>query len=104
LIISDFTSPAEQWQRLADGYSVEARFILWQNDDVLQVPASSLFRYKDGWALFVIDNNRAKRREVKIGRQNGLTAQMLAGVAEGDIVIDHPSEEVDDGVRVSRRK
>ncbi|HEX5636801.1 MAG TPA: HlyD family efflux transporter periplasmic adaptor subunit, partial [Gammaproteobacteria bacterium] len=45
LIISDFTSPAELWQRLGDGYRVEARFILWHEDNVLQVPASSLFRY-----------------------------------------------------------
>ena len=43
LIISDFTSPAEQWQRLGDGYRVEARFILWDEENVLQVPTSSLF-------------------------------------------------------------
>jgi HlyD family secretion protein len=103
LIISDFTSPAEQWQRLADGYSVEARFILWQNDDVLQVPASSLFRYKNGWALFVIENDLAKRREVTVGQQNGLMAQILDGVREGERVIDHPSEDVEDGKRVRPR-
>jgi HlyD family secretion protein len=103
LIISDFTSPAEQWQRLADGYSVEARFILWHDHDVLQVPASSLFRYKNGRALFVIENGLAKRREVTVGQQNGLTAQILDGAREGEQVIDHPSEEVDDRVRVSRR-
>ena len=50
LVISDFTSPAGQWQRLGDGYRVEARFILWHEENVLQVPASSLFRYGNGWA------------------------------------------------------
>ena len=52
LIISDFTSPPEKWQRVGDGYRVEARFILWHQDDVLQVPASSLFRYQAGLGGF----------------------------------------------------
>lgn len=103
LIISDFTSPAEQWQRVGDGYRVEARFILWHEDDVLQVPASSLFRYKDGWAVFVVENNHAKRRVVKVGRRNGLTAQILEGVNEGEQVVNHPSDDVEDGRRVKQR-
>ena len=103
LIISDFTSPAEQWQRMGDGYRVEARFILWHEDDVLQVPASSLFRYKDGWAVFVVENNHAKRRVVKVGQRNGLTAQILEGVNEGEQVVNHPSDDVEDGRRVKQR-
>ncbi len=103
LIISDFTSPAEQWQRVGDGYRVEARFILWHEDDVLQVPASSLFRYQQGWAVFVVENNHAKRRVVKVGRRNGLTAQILEGVKEGEAVVNHPSDSVEDGRRVKQR-
>ena len=103
LVISDFTSPGEQWQRLGDGYRVEAQFILWQEDDVLQVPASSLFRYKQGWAVFVIDGNRASRRGIKVGQRNGLNAQILAGVATGEMVINHPSDAVEDGRSVKQR-
>ena len=103
LIISDFTSPAEQWQRVGDGYRVEARFILWHEDDVLQVPASSLFRYQQGWAVFVIENNHAKRRVVKVGQRNGLSAQILEGVSEGEEVINHPSDDVEDGCRIKQR-
>jgi HlyD family secretion protein len=102
LIISDFTSPAEQWQRVGDGYRVEAKFILWHQDDVLQVPASSLFRYQQGWAVFVIENNHAKRRVVKVGQRNGLTAQILEGVNEGEQVVNHPSDDVEDGRRVKQ--
>ena len=103
LIISDFTSPAEQWRRLGDGYRVEARFILWYEDDVLQVPASSLFRYKDGWAVFAVENNHAKRRIVKVGQRSGLTAQIREGVNEGEQVVNHPSDDVEDGRRVKQR-
>jgi HlyD family secretion protein len=103
LIISDFTSPAEQWRRLGDGYRVEARFILWQEDNVLQVPTSSLFRYKDGWALFAIDHGRAVRREVKVGQRNGLMAQITDGVKKDEWLINHPGDTVEDGIRVTQR-
>ena len=103
LIISDFTSPADMWQRLGDGYRVEARFVLWDQENILQVPASALFRYNDGWAVFVVDNGYAKRRVVQVGQRNGLIAQILEGVDEAEEVINHPSDEVEDGSRVKIR-
>lgn len=103
LVIVDITSPREQWQRLGDGYSIEARFVLWQEEDVLQVPASSLFRYEDGWALFAVQNGRAQRRPVSVGRRNGLTAQILDGVQRGEPIINHPSDQIEDGGRVTAR-
>lgn len=101
LVISDFTSPPEQLQSLGDGYRVEARFILWHEDNVLQIPASSLFRYNNGWAVFVVKNNQAHRQAVKVGQRTGLSAQILEGVNEGDTVINHPGDDVDDGVSVN---
>ena len=103
LIISDFTSPAEQWQRLGDGYRVEAQFILWNEDSVLQVPTSSLFRYQEGWAVFVADGSQAVRQQVKIGQRNGLFAQILEGLDENQFVINHPSDDVDDGRSIKIR-
>ena len=103
LVIADFTSTPELWQRLGDGYRVEAQFILWHENDVLQIPASSLFRYQDGWAVFVIVDSRAQRRVVKIGQRNGLRAQILEGLKQGDIIINHPSDDVEDGKRVRPR-
>lgn len=103
LVISDFTSPAEQWQRLGDGYRVEAQFILWHEDNVLQVPASSLFRYNDGWAVFVVEGKRALRREVKVGQRNGLHAQILAGLEDGETIINHPGDDIESGIRIKLR-
>ena len=102
-VIADFTSPKELWQRLGDGYRVEAQFVIWHEDKVLQVPASSVFRLNEGWALFVVENKRAVLRRVQVGQRNGLIAQILEGVKEGDVVVDHPSDEVGDGVRITER-
>lgn len=100
LIISDFLSPAEAWSSLGDGYRVEARFILWQQQDALQVPASSLFRHDGGWSVFVVEGDSAARRLVEVGQRNGLFAQIIQGVEIGEQVIIHPGDDVDDGVSV----
>ena len=102
-VIVDFTSPAAQWQQLGDGYRVEASFILWEEDNVLQVPASALFRDGAGWALFAVQQGKAVKREVRVGQRNGLSAQILSGINEGDRVIVHPDDQVRDGVRVAAR-
>ncbi|MBT8428540.1 MAG: efflux RND transporter periplasmic adaptor subunit [Gammaproteobacteria bacterium] len=102
-VIADFVSSKEDWERLGDGYRVEARFVIWEDDDVLQVPASSLFRLNGGWALFLVENGRARQRVVKIGQRTGLVAQILEGVEEGDKVVNHPSDEVAHGVRITER-
>lgn len=103
LVISDITSSTEQWHNLGHGYRVEARFILWENNDVLQIPASALFRFDDGWAVFVMNNDKAQRRTVEVGQHNGLSAQILAGLSEGEKVITHPDDTIEEGVLVKRR-
>ena len=103
LVIADITSLPEEWKRLGDEYRVEASFIIWEGKNVLQVPASSLFRKGEGWAVFVVDGGRARIRPVKIGHRNGLTAEITEGLSEQDRVISHPDDRVRDGVRVRVR-
>ncbi len=102
-VVADIVSPPEQWQRLGDGYRVEASFILWEQDDVLQIPASSLFRDGDAWAVFVVSDDTALHKRVDIGRRNGLSAQVLSGLGEGERVITHPDDSIADGVDVYQR-
>ena len=103
LVISGITSEPDLWQNLGDGYRVESRFILWQQEDVLQVPLSALFRSGDQWALFVVEDSRAKRCVVEVGQRNGLSAQVVQGLSEGETVIAHPDDTIEDGVRVKSR-
>lgn len=102
-VILDFTEPRERWSRLGHGYRVEPRVILWESDDVLRVPLSALFRQGEGWAVFVADRSRAALRPVKVGRQNGIDAQIVSGLEPGDEVVLHPSDRVSDGARIARR-
>jgi HlyD family secretion protein len=102
-VIVDFSSPAAQWARLGDAYRVEASFIVWEEADVLQIPASAVFRDGDGWAAFVAEDGRAARRRVELGQRTGLVAQVVAGIREGERVIVHPDDRLRDGVAVTER-
>lgn len=103
-VIVDFTSPREEWRRLGDGYRVEARFVVWEGNDVLQIPASALFRHDSGWAVFVVEGGRARLKPVRIGQRAGLIAQVTSGLAAGEKLISHPDDKIADGVRVKPRK
>lgn len=103
LVIADFTSLPESWQKLGDSYRVEARFIIWEGKDVLQVPAGALFRQGEKWAVLVVQDGKARQRGVTVGHANGLAAEIVSGLAEGDEVVLHPQDSVKDGVRVKVR-
>jgi HlyD family secretion protein len=103
LAIIDITSPPEEWARLGDGYRVEARFVLWEGENVLQVPSSALFREGDGWAVFALGGGLAVRKPVELGKRSGLIAEVLSGLQEGDMVITHPDDAIADGVQVEPR-
>ena len=102
-VIVDFSSPREAWQRLGDGYRVEARFVLWEGADVLQLPTSALFRHGEGWAAFVVKGGRAHQTPVEIGQRAGLATQVLSGLASGAQVVSHPDDMISDGARVMPR-
>jgi len=87
---------------LGDGFRLDARIVVWEDDSVLTVPASALVRDGAAWGVFVVEDGRATRRPVTIGRMGEASAQVLAGVARGEAVIVLPSDKVRDGVRVSR--
>jgi HlyD family secretion protein len=101
-VIADLVSPRKDWEQLGDGYRVEAHFILWEADDVLQIPTSALFRQDNNWAVFVIDAGKARLTTVSTGHDNGLITEVLDGIAEGTQVILHPDDRIEDGVRVAQ--
>jgi HlyD family secretion protein len=102
-VIIDLTSPMEQWTRLAHGYQVDVRIVLWEQNDALTVPMLALFRDAGQWAVFVESDGRAELRHVSIGRRSELDAEVLNGLEEGERVVMHPSDRVQNGVRITQR-
>ena len=102
-VLLDFLEPPARRPTIADGFRVFVHITVWQGAKVLRVPSAALFRHGDGWAVFAAREGRAVLTPVRIGRNNDEMGEVLAGLAEGDFVITHPSDRVADGVRVGRR-
>ena len=101
--IIDFEDPPEARQGIGDGYRVEVRIIVDSRQDVLTVPTSSLIRSGEDWAVYVVENDRAVRRNVQLGRRNGLSAEVTGGLSENERLIVYPSDSITDGVAVTPR-
>jgi len=99
-VIGDFVDPPG---RLGDRYRVEARIVLWRGADVLKVPGGALFRSGDGWAVYRLEGDRARKRPVQIGHRSADETEVLSGLAAGDRVILHPGDRVEEGARVQVR-
>jgi HlyD family secretion protein len=104
LVIADITSPPEKWSVLGDGFRMEAHFIIWEEQNILQIPASSLFRSGKDWAVFVEEKGKARKRIVDVGQRNGLAAQILSGLKENEKVLAYPDDSINEGTKIRQSK
>jgi HlyD family secretion protein len=95
---------ADRPPELGDGYRVDAAITVWSTPRTLTVPSSALFRAGAGWAVFVVEDGRARLRSVGVGERSGARVQVLEGLEAGQPVVLFPSDELEDGVRVRRRE
>lgn len=102
-VVIDMTDPPERWSRLGHGFQVDVRVVLWEDDAVLKVPLTALFRHGDDWAVFIVEEGRARLRPVTTGHEAAFEAEIITGIAEGDTVIRYPNNHVEDGTRVRPR-
>ncbi|MFP4003797.1 MAG: efflux RND transporter periplasmic adaptor subunit, partial [Alphaproteobacteria bacterium] len=102
-VIVSLEEGPERRASLGHGFRVEVRIVVWEEDDVLRVPSSALFRQEGDWAVFAVRDGKARLTRVAVGRNNGRRAQVLKGLKEGDRVVLYPPNDVADGVRVAQR-
>ncbi len=86
--------------KLGHDYRVFVKIGIYETTSALRVPISALFRKGEEWAVYVIDKGRVRSVRVNLGQRNAAFAEVLGGIAEGAIVVLHPSDRVRDGVRV----
>jgi HlyD family secretion protein len=102
-VILDITSPLAEWQKLGDGYRVEAQIVVFHGSDVLKAPTSAMFRSGQDWAVFVLDGHRARRRKITVGPSNGVEFVAEGGLKQGERVLVHPGDAIHEGTRVRFR-
>lgn len=100
-LIGDFVDSSDSF---GDAYRIEVRIVVWEAKNILKAPLSSLFRCQNSaWCVFVVENGKAIRQQVEIGHRSNLEAEIQQGLKEGKIVILHPTEQIDEGSRITFR-
>lgn len=97
-VVLRLTGAPDAWQGLGHGFRVIARIALWREEGVLTIPVGALFRDGPDWATYVVRDRRAEVQRIVLGERNEDYAQVLEGLAAGDRVILHPSDQVVPGV------
>src|SRR5690606_36582751 len=90
-------------ERLGHGFRVVAELVAWECEKCLQVPISALFRSRNEWSVFVVEDRRLRTAPVRIGRMTSESAQLLEGLKAGEEIVLHPSDAIEDGSLVERR-
>ncbi len=130
-VIGDFVEPPVNF---GDAYRVDVQIVVWEGKNILKAPLSSLFRCDDNWCVFVVRNSqtikcpdvgfaqnicktagrfiswisfkgsKAHRQSVKIGNRSNYEVEIRQGLSEGEVVILHPSEQIEADIAVKSRQ
>jgi RND family efflux transporter MFP subunit len=82
------------------GASVDATLIMGQSHDALTLPMLSVVRREGDDVVFVVDDNHASKRIVKLGWREHDWVEVLEGLTAQDRVITEGSSLVSDGSQV----
>ena len=97
-VIADFVDAKPSF---GDNFRVDAHIVVWQGNDVLSIPNSALFRTGDDWTIFIVQGGRAYLRKVVTGHRSRTDTEITEGINEGEAVIVHPPNGLENGSRVT---
>ena len=99
-VVIDIDSRYEQWAALGDGFRVDVSVVVQEIEDALLIPIGALTRRDGGWAVFTVENGRARERRIEVSDRGTNTAGVSSGLAPGDKVINFPPSALSDGATV----
>ncbi len=88
----------EGQDKFVAGMSADVIIVANEKDDVLFVPTEALIREEEA---YVIENGRARKRQVKVGIGNWQSKEVLDGLSEGETIVTSVGlKGLRDGIRV----
>jgi RND family efflux transporter MFP subunit len=88
--------------RLLPGSFGEVHFAIGSNVNKVTVPVNAMLFRSEGPRLAVVDSdNKVHLRAISIGKDYGVTLEILAGVTTEDQVVINPSDSLEEGQRVN---
>jgi len=83
------------------GRDVTAEIITDKKENVIRVPEKATFEMNKEQYVYIIVNEKAKLQKIQLGLRGEDFVEVREGLAEGDLVILSPGQDIGDGVSVS---
>jgi len=78
----------------------EAEFVVSEKADVLMVPLTSLIEEDEKEYVWIVENGRAKRVEIKTGASSLNNIEVTEGLEEDNVVILRPPSDITEGAKI----
>ena len=99
-LLTEVDVPNPTGQLLPGGYA-QVHLEVTVKGDRMQVPVNSLLFRSEGLRAVVVDSNhRARLQTLTIGRDYGVTLEVLNGLKAGDWIVLNPPDSLNDGQEV----
>ena len=97
-------SSADPQATLPPNASVNVQIVIGEKRSVLAIPRAALYRDGERHFVYVLEEGRARRREVSVGLIGINEVEIASGVKEGDrVILPGAGVPLSDGTRVLTR-
>lgn len=86
---------------LGDAYRVAIKITLWKSDRVLRIPSNSIVVKGADTSVFVVDEQKAVLKRVRLGRTSRDFVEVRDGMKKGTTLVVNPPSSLKSGSRIS---
>lgn len=86
--------------RLRPGQFARVHLAVAQRDDAIVIPEQAIFPRGERLFVYVVEANIAKLREIRVGRRTPGRAEVLSGLAVGEVLVVTGLQRIADGTPV----
>lgn len=85
---------------LVSGMSVDIAVEAYRNEKAITAEQKELVREGDGWTAYVVKDGKAEKRELELGRKQGITYEIAGGLETGDLLVTDGAQDLSTGEKV----
>ena len=92
--------PENQDLKFKSGMNGDIEIVLEKKENVLFIPSSAIIEREEGRFVWLIENGKTKKKEVKIGLEIDEETEILEGLKEGDKIISKEISKIKEGEKI----
>lgn len=88
-------------RKLKSGVTTDLYIKTYNNPKAIVIPRNLITIEDSKNYVFVEKNGKAERREIEIGKEDGINVEVLNGLSQGEYIIDCCKTQLNDGLKIN---